>query len=89
MPFVPGRVFAGVELHYLSARETLDATTVDPVVLVDLTVTSRRVARSLDLFVDVSNLFDRTYADPGSEEHPISAIQQDGRTFRARLAWHF
>jgi iron complex outermembrane receptor protein len=89
MPLVPARLFAGVETHYLSARETLDGTTVDAVVLADVTLTARRFARNLDLFVAVTNLFDRAYSDPGAEEHPTAAIPQDGRTFRVRVAWRF
>jgi hypothetical protein len=33
----------------------------------------------LKVSVDIHNLFDRTYSDPGGEEH-LGPIQQDGRT---------
>ena len=46
-----------------------------------------RSSRGFTLVGSVRNLFDRTYQDPGSEEHPQDAIRQDGRTFRVGLEW--
>jgi outer membrane receptor protein involved in Fe transport len=45
--------------------------------------------KGLDLSVDVYNLFDRRYADPGSTEHPEESIPQDGRNFAVKTVFRF
>jgi hypothetical protein len=44
------------------------------------------IGKRLELGLGVYNLFNRTYADPGSEEHVQSSIPQDGRTLRVQLS---
>jgi hypothetical protein len=39
--------------------------------------------------VTIGNLFDRSYGDPGAEEHPGDIVGQVGRTVGARLTWRF
>ena len=57
--------------------------------LANLSLLSKRIAEGAELTVGVYNLFDRRYADPGSEEHVQDSITQDGRTFRIKLAYGF
>jgi outer membrane receptor protein involved in Fe transport len=45
------------------------------------------VARTLTLTGSIRNLFDHTYADPGSDEHLPDSIPQTGRTARVGLRW--
>jgi outer membrane receptor for ferrienterochelin and colicins len=41
------------------------------------------------LSLSIGNIFDRTYSDPGAEEHSGDTIAQPGRTMRAQLGWRF
>ncbi len=86
---VPGSVWrAGVETQYVGSRRTLQSTTGD-YWLVNLTLSSIRLATGLEVSASVYNLFDRRYADPGAEEHQQDSIPQDERTFRLKLVYTF
>jgi iron complex outermembrane receptor protein len=80
---------AGFEVRYLSSRRTLAGNTVGAAIIPNITLFSRRLARGLDLSATIYNLFDETYADPGSEEHRQDSITQNGRTARVRLTISF
>jgi iron complex outermembrane receptor protein len=83
----PSRMVTSGEVQYMSARLTLSGQQVDAVTLTNLTVRSP-LGHGWVLASTLRNLFDQTYADPGSAEHPEDAIRQDGRTFRIGLEWH-
>jgi iron complex outermembrane receptor protein len=42
----------------------------------------------LELSAGLYNLFGKRYADPAAEEHRQNGIEQDGRTFRVKVAYH-
>jgi outer membrane receptor protein involved in Fe transport len=54
-----------------------------------LTVTTDRLFRRADASIGVYNVFDRRYGDPGSEEHVLTEIPQEGRTLRATVTVRF
>ena len=56
--------------------------------LANLSLVRSRVAR-LDWGVTVFNLFNRSYGDPGGDEHLETSIPQDGRAVRLRLGVRF
>jgi iron complex outermembrane receptor protein len=89
VPVAGQRAIAAIETTLLSSRLTQYGSRVDPVALVNATVSDIRLAPGLLLAFDVKNLFDQVYADPGSAEHRQSAIPQDGRSVRARVTWGF
>ena len=80
---------AGVEAQYTSTRLTLAGNNAPGFTVVNLTLLSRHLARGLDLSASVYNLFDTTYADPGSEHILQDTIEQDGRNYRVKLTWGF
>ncbi len=80
---------AGVETQYTSRRLTLTGNDAPGYTVVNLTLLSRHLARGLTLSTSVYNLFDATYADPGSEHHVQDTIEQDGRNYRFTLTWSF
>ena len=78
----------GAEAQYTGPRATLGGT-IGGFWIANLNFASARVFNNADLSVGVYNVFDRSYADPGSAEHLQSAIAQDGRTIRIKLAYAF
>jgi outer membrane receptor for ferrienterochelin and colicins len=84
-PLLERDIFAGLELQYVSSRRTVQDTTLGGFVLANLTVFRRSLHNGLELSGSVYNLFDKKYADTGSEEHLQAGIVQDGRTFRVKL----
>lgn len=84
-PLLESDTFAGLELQYVSARRTVQDTTLGGFVLANLTLFRRSLHNGLELSGSLYNLFDKKYADTGSEEHVQAGIVQDGRTFRVKL----
>lgn len=75
--------------RYFSSRRTLYASTAGPVLLVDLTATTRRLHPDFDLQFGVRNLADRRYADPQSTEHAVQFLPREGRTFYCGIIWNW
>jgi outer membrane receptor for ferrienterochelin and colicins len=55
----------------------------------DVTLSRLARTRGVSLTLSVNNLFDASYADPGSVEHLEQSIPQDGRTASLRASWKF
>jgi iron complex outermembrane receptor protein len=79
----------GLEWQYTDWRRTLSGGETAPYALTNLTIGNERLAKGLEISASVYNLFDKTYSDPGSEEHQQDAIQQDGRGWRLKLQYRF
>ena len=84
--------------RYESGRKTVQGTLTGDAFVSDLHFTltpwaphagRRRGLEGAELSIGVRNLFDADYATPGGIEHRQAAIVQDGRTFTARVGWHF
>jgi iron complex outermembrane receptor protein len=88
MPAIGRGSTVAFETHLLGRRGTLAGNFVNRAVTSHLTLIEP-VGGRVDLVAHVHNLFDRTYADPGSEEHRQDAIPQDGRTFTVGLRWRY
>jgi len=102
VPLFEDKIFAGVELQYTSDRGSLHNTsdpsgqpiTVQGVEaggygIVNLTLFSQKLVKNLEFSASVYNLLDRQYGDPASNFHVQDIIQQDGRSFRLKLTYHF
>ncbi|HJV53899.1 MAG TPA: TonB-dependent receptor [Noviherbaspirillum sp.] len=86
---LPGQAWrAGAEAQYVGSRLTRQGHT-GAYWLANLTLSSIRIAPGTEIAASVYNLFDYSYADPGSEEHIQDAIRQDGRNFRVKLSIDF
>jgi len=88
-PFWRERLIAGMELHYMSQRETLSGSKTDNVLLGNLTLLSRGWIPGMEFSLAVYNLGDTDYADPGGIEHVMDTIPQDGRHWRIKLRYEF
>ena len=87
-PLLHRRATLGTEWVYTSSRRTITGEETSGFALGNLTLTSGEFSGRMKVSVDIHNLLDRTYSDPGGEEH-LGPIQQDGRTARAKLTWRF
>jgi iron complex outermembrane receptor protein len=102
VPLLKDKIFAGLEFRYASNRRTLHNTTDSagqPLTVqgedaasygvVNLTLFSHNLVKNLDFSASIYNLLDRQYADPASRFHVQDTIEQDGRSFRVKLTYHF
>jgi outer membrane receptor for ferrienterochelin and colicins len=80
--------FASFEWRYLSRRTTIAGGSVAAMSLAAVTA-SLPIHRSLELSLNLRNLFNARYADPASDEHLADSIEQNGRTLRVGLRWTF
>ncbi len=74
--------------RYESSRITLQGSSTDPFVLLDLNVAVTRPLghlQTVEVVGRINNLFDTKYATPGGTEHLQAAIQQDGRNLSLEL----
>lgn len=89
LPVVSEKLFAGLELHYMSKRKTLGAHHVDDFLITNLTLFSRNLYKGLEISASAYNLFDVDYGDPGAEDHLQDVIKQDGVSFRLKVTYSF
>jgi len=102
VPLLKDKIFAGVEFRYASNRRTLHNTTDasgQPITvqgedaagygLVNLTLFSQNLIKNIEFSASVYNVLDRKYGDPASGFHVQDIIEQDGRSFRLKLTYHF
>ena len=75
---------AGLEVHHIGERPTLQGLVVDPYTLAHASFTTPLSGR-LSLVASVRNIFDTQYFDPASAEITSDSIEQSGRTARVGL----
>ena len=89
VPLIKEKLFAGMEAQYMSTRRTLADKDADAFWLTNLTLSSTKLVKGLEVSASVYNLFDKRYGDPGSGEHLQDVIEQDGRSVRIQLTYGF
>ena len=89
VPVVRNKLFASLDSWCTSRRRTLSGSSVGGFPVFNATLLSRQLGEHAEFSASLYNLFDRNYADPGSEEHRQDALQQDGRNFRVKLTFRF
>lgn len=97
-PVFEDKIYAGLEFQYTSTSHTLytdlsgdnlPGPDAPGYAIVNFTLFSHNLVKNLDISASVYNLLDKTYYEPASDYHLQNAIQQDGRTFRVKLTYHF
>jgi iron complex outermembrane receptor protein len=94
-PLWEDKLFAGVDLQYYSAVDTVTLNRSDDIFNVNATLTSRPIGKNLEISVSVHNLFDSTDGFSASTEHVNSALSQldtiprAGRSFLLKLTYLF
>jgi outer membrane receptor for ferrienterochelin and colicins len=89
VPLYQEKVFAGLELRVMSARETLMGNSVASYGTLNFTLFSRELLKNLEVSASIYNLLDRHYRDPVGPDYSQDAVEQDGRTFRVKLTYRF
>lgn len=98
VPVYQQKVFAALEFQYISSRRTFFTTPAGDTVpganaagygIVNFTIFSHDLIKNLEFSGSVYNLFDTNYGDPSSRFHQQAIINQDGRSFRLKLTYHF
>ncbi len=87
IPVMPDKIFAGVEVQYVSSRTTGAGATLGDYWLTNLTLSSQKLVKGWELSASVYNLFDQHFSDPSSDMPDI--IPQDNRTWRVKLTYRF
>jgi len=85
-------VFGGIELQGTARREFSHngvAAAAGGYVIANATLFSTGIIPSLEGSFSVYNLLDKRFDEPATTDHLQSVIPQDGRTFRAQLAYRF
>ncbi len=82
---------AGLEVFYDSSRLNLVGSSTDDFALVNLNLTSRAFFNDrLKVGIYAHNLFDTVYKFPvGSEQTPITSLEQDGREVNIKITTQF
>jgi len=88
-PLYRQQIFANLGLELTGDRKTLAGQEAKGFGTVNITLLSRNLITGLEVSASVYNLFNTRYSDPGGPEHVQDLIPQDGRTFRAKLTYHF
>lgn len=88
IPLWTKSVFATIDAQYVGRRATLAQNAVSPYTTLNFTLLGRDIFGRLDLSASLYNALDKTFYDPGAEQHRQDALQQDGRSFRVKLVWH-
>ncbi len=79
----------GYELHYSSERQAIDGTDLDGYWLSNLNLSTDKWAKGLEVSLGIYNLFDTRYDHPGSDTNWQTALEQDGRSARLKMAYRF
>ena len=87
LPFMGWR--AGYELRYDSKRLSLDGTRLGGYAVSNLHLSTEALAKGLELSLGIHNLFDKRYAQPAADTNWQNALEQDGRSMRARMNYRF
>ena len=87
---IPGvGAIAALDAQYMSRRRTLGGNDARSHLLTNVSLFSPRTFGMFDLSASVYNIFNQRYGDPVSDGHTQDTVQQDGRSFRVRAAFHY
>jgi iron complex outermembrane receptor protein len=82
-------LLAGYELRYDSRRLTLDGTQSGGYAVSNLHLRSETLLKGLEVSLGIYNLFDKRYAQPGTDTNWQNTLEQDGRSVRVKLSAKF
>jgi outer membrane receptor for ferrienterochelin and colicins len=89
VPLFKKKLFASMDLQYVSRRRTLAGNFAGAYVLPNFTLYSPNALKRWEFSASVYNAFDGIYGDPASVAHTEDIIFQNGRNFRLKFAYHF
>ena len=86
-PLIRQKIFASMDLQFVSARGTLAGPNTGAYVVPNFTVFMRNVFERWELSASIYNAFNRIYADPVGNGLAENVVFQDGRTFRIKVGY--
>ncbi|MGR9052810.1 MAG: TonB-dependent receptor plug domain-containing protein, partial [Gammaproteobacteria bacterium] len=87
-PLWEDRLFAGLNVNYMSRRNTF-AAKVSERFLAHFTLYSTGMVKGLELSGSIYNLFDTTFDDPSTSDLAADVIRQNGRLFMVKLNYEY
>ena len=89
VPVIRQKVFASMDLQYLSNRETLAGQYSRAYTVTNFTLFSRNVFKGWEVSAGLYNAFNKKFADPDGNGLAEDVISQDGRTFRVKIGYRY
>ena len=89
LPLVKQKVFASMDLQYVSKRVTLDGLSSGAYIVPNFTLFARDISKKWEFSASLYNAFDRRYADPSGNGLAQDTIVQNGRSFRIKVGYKF
>ena len=89
VPLIKQKVFASMDLQYVSKRATLKGQYAGAYAVPNFTLSNRNVLTRWEISASLYNAFNQKYADPTGRGLAEDAIFQDGRTYRIRVGYRF
>jgi outer membrane receptor for ferrienterochelin and colicins len=89
VPVVRQKLFASMDLQYLSNRETLAGRYSGAYAVPNFTFFTRNVFKGWEVSASIYNPFNEKYADPSGDGLAEDTIVQDGRNFRIKVGHVF
>jgi outer membrane receptor for ferrienterochelin and colicins len=89
VPLIRQKVFASMDLQYVSQRATLAGKNAAAYVVPNLTLFSRNLLKGWEFSASLYNVFDHKYADPAGNGLAENVLFQDGRNFRIKAGYRF
>ena len=88
-PLFRKALFVSLDSQYRSGMEAFTEGSIPPFSIVNSNLIGPKLGRHVDFSAGFYNLLNKKYFDPPSASNTQGAIQQDGRTFRIKMTWHF
>lgn len=89
VPLVAQKVFASMDLQYVSKRATLAGPYSGAYVVPNFTLFARDISKRWEFSASLYNAFNQKYADPSGNGMVENIIAQDGRSFRIKVGYKF
>ena len=89
VPLIKQKVFASMDLQYVSKRATITGEYSGAYVVPNFTLFARDISKRWDISASLYNAFNRRYADPTGNGLVEDTIVQDGRSFRIKVGYKF
>jgi len=89
VPLIKQKVFASMDLQYVSKRATVAGEYSGAYVVPNFTLFARDISKRWDISASLFNAFNRKYADPSGNGLVEDTIVQDGRSFRIKVGYKF
>jgi iron complex outermembrane receptor protein len=89
VPLFKQKVFASMDLQYVSKRATLLGQYTAAYVVPNFTLFSPRLFRGWEVSASLYNALNQKYGDPGGNGLAEDVIVQDGRSFRVKVGYRF